>query len=115
MKRMVIITEISVVLLLMLLALSGCGSRREKADEATTGLTAGAAAGMSGDSTGQPGDSAGQSGDLTGQSTADTQSSPDTDDVPLALDALQGHWVDVNGDTTLDVDGDQMIIRCSSV
>lgn len=61
-KRMVIITEISVVLLLMLLVLSGCGSRREKADEATTG-----------------------------QSTADAQPSPDTDEVPLSLDALQGH------------------------
>ena len=69
----------------MLLALSGCGSRREKADEATTG-----------------------------QNTADTQSSPDTDDVPLSLDALQGHWVDVNGDTTLDFAGDQMTIRWSS-
>ena len=82
---MVIITEISLVLLLMLLALSGCGSRREKADEATTG-----------------------------QNTADTQSSPDTDDVPLSLDALQGHWVDVNGDTTLDFAGDQMTIRWGS-
>ena len=85
MKRMVIITEISLVLLLMLLALSGCGSRREKADETTTG-----------------------------QNTSDTQSSPDTDDVPLSLDALQGHWVDVNGDTTLDFAGDQMTIRWSS-
>lgn len=82
---MVIITEISVVLLLMLLVLSGCGSRREKADEATTG-----------------------------QSTADAQPSPDTDEVPLSLDALQGHWVDVNGDTTLDFTGNQMTVRWGS-
>ena len=114
MKRMVIITEISLVLLLMLLALSGCGSRREKADETTTGLTAGAADGLSGEATGQSDASAGLSDAQSGQNTADTQSSPDTDDVPLSLDALQGHWVDVNGDTTLDFAGDQMTIRWSS-
>ena len=107
MKRMVTITEISVVLLLMLLTLSGCGSRQEKADETTTVLTAGAADGLSGAATGQ-------SDAQSGQNTADTQSSPDTDDVPLSLDALQGHWVDVNGDTTLDFAGDQMTIRWSS-
>lgn len=107
MMRMVTITKISIVLLLMLLALSGCGSRREKADETTTGPTAGAADGLSGEATGQ-------SGDPTGQNTADTQSSPDTDEVPLSLDALQGLWVDVNGDTTLDFAGDQMTICWSS-
>ena len=102
MKRMMIIIEISVVLLLLLFALSGCGSRREKADETTTGLTAGAADGLSGEAAGQSDASAGLSDAQSGQNTADTQSSSDTDDVPLSLDALQGHWVDVNGDTTTD-------------
>ena len=100
MKRMEIITEISVVLLLMLLALSGCGSGQEKADEAATGLTAG--------------EPASRSGEPTGQNTDDAQSSPDTDEVPLSLDVLQGHWVDVNGDTTLDFDGDQMTVHWGS-
>ncbi|MBQ8987235.1 MAG: hypothetical protein IJ100_08395 [Lachnospiraceae bacterium] len=128
MKRMVIITEISVVLLLMLLALSGCGSRREKADETITGPAAGEADGQSGAADGLSGEADGLSGEAAGQSdasaglsdaqsgqnTADTQSSPDTDEVPLSLDALQGHWVDVNGDTTLDFTGNQMTVRWGS-
>ena len=100
MKRTMTIAEISALVLLMLFALSGCGSSQEKADEAATGLTAGEQAGLSGES--------------TGQNTDDTQSSPDTDEVPLSLDVLQGHWVDVNGDTTLDFDGDQMTVRWGS-
>ena len=116
-----IITEISIVLLLLLFALCGCGSTQEKADEAATGLTAGEPAsrsgeptGLSGESTGLSGESTGLSGELTGQNTDDAQSSPDTDEVPLSLDMLQGHWVDVNGDTTLDFDGDQMTVRWGS-
>ena len=89
MKRMTTITEISIVLLLIVLALSGCGSRREKADE------------PAGQKTDEP----------TSQNTADTPASTDTEDSPLSLDALQGHWVDVNGDTTLDFAGDQMTIH----
>ena len=95
MKRTMTIAEISAVLLLMVFALSGCGSTQEKADEAATGLTAGEPAGLSGEQTDL-------SGEPTGQNTDDTPASPDTDEMPLSLDALQGHWVDVNGDTTLD-------------
>ena len=102
-----IITEISIVLLLLLFALSGCGSPQEKADEAATGLTADEPAGLSGEPTGL-------SGEPTGQNTDDTPASPDTDEMPLSLDALQGHWVDVNGDTTLDFDGDQMTVHWGS-
>lgn len=99
MKRMVTITEISVVLLLILFALSGCGSRREKAGEAVASRqTDEAAAGQ-------------QTEEPTGQNTDDTPVSPVADDVPLSLDALQGHWVDVNGDTTLDFAGDQMTVH----
>lgn len=108
MKRTMIITEISVVLLLLLFALSGCGSGREKAGEATTGLTADEpTTGLTADepTAGQ------QADDPTGQNTDDTPASPDTDEMPLSLDALQGHWVDVNGDTTLDFAGDQMTVR----
>ena len=111
MKRTMIITEISVVLLLLLFALSGCGSGREKAGEATTGLTADEpTTGLTADepTAGQ------QADDPTGQNTDDTPASPDTDEMPLSLDALQGHWVDVNGDTTLDFDGDQMTVRWRS-
>ena len=97
MKRTMTIAEISALVLLMLFALSGCGSPQEKADEAATGLTADEPTGLS--------------EELTGQNTDDTPASPDTDEVPLALDALQGHWVDVNGDTTLDFDGDQMTVH----
>ena len=100
MKRTMTIAEISALVLLMLFALSGCGSPQEKADEAATGLTADEPAGLS--------------GEPTGQNTDDAQSSPDTDEVPLSLDALQGHWVDVNGDTTLDFDGDQMTVHWGS-
>ena len=53
MKRTMTIAEISALVLLMLFALSGCGSPQEKADEAATGLTAGEPAGLSGESTGQ--------------------------------------------------------------
>ena len=98
MMRTMTITKISIVLLLMFLALSGCGSRREKADETTTGLTAGAADGLSGEAAGQSDASAGLSDAQSGQNTADTQSSSDTDDVPLSLDFA----------------GDQMTIRWSS-
>lgn len=83
----------AVVLLLLLLALSGCGARPETADEAASGLTADVAA---------------------GQNTDNAPVSSDTDDAELSLDALQGHWVDVNGDTTLDFAGDQMTIRWGS-
>ena len=83
----------AVVLLLLLLALSGCGARPETADEAASGLTASEAA---------------------GQNTDNAPASSDTDDAELSLDALQGHWVDVNGDTTLDFAGDQMTIRWGS-
>ena len=92
--------KISALVLLMLFALSGCGSPQEKADEAATGLTADEPTGLS--------------EELTGQNTDDTPASPDTDEVPLSLDALQGHWVDVNGDTTLDFDGDQMTVHWGS-
>ena len=111
MKRTMTIAEISAVLLLMLFALSGCGSPQEKADEAATGLTADEPAGLSGEPTGLSGEPTGLSGEPTGQNTDDAQSSPDTDEVPLSLDAMQGHWVDVNGDTTLDFDGDQMTVH----
>ena len=111
MKRTMTIAEISALVLLMLFALSGCGSPQEKADEAATGLTADEPAGLSGEPTGLSGEQAGLSGEPTGQNTDDAQSSPDTDEVPLSLDALQGHWVDVNGDTTLDFAGDQMTLR----
>ena len=111
MKRTMAIAEISALVLLMLFALSGCGSPQEKADEAATGLTADEPAGLSGEPTGLPGEQAGLSGEQTGQNTDDTPASPDTDEVPLSLDALQGHWVDVNGDTTLDFAGDQMTLR----
>ena len=94
------IAEISALVLLMLFALSGCGSSQEKADEAATGLTADEQAGLSGES--------------TGQNTDDTPASSNTDEVPLSLDALQGHWVDVNGDTTLDFAGDQMTVHWGS-
>ena len=114
MKKTVTIAEISAVLLLMLFALSGCGSPQEKADEAATGLTADEPAGLSGEPTGLSGEQAGLSGEATGQNTDDAQSSPDTDEVPLSLDALQGHWVDVNGDTTLDFAGDQMTVHWGS-
>ena len=128
MKRTMTIAEISALVLLMLFALSGCGSPQEKADEAATGLTAdepaglsgeptglsGEQAGLSGEPTGLSGEQAGLSGEPTGQNTDDAQSSPDTDEVPLSLDALQGHWVDVNGDTTLDFAGDQMTVHWGS-
>ena len=107
MKRTMTIAEISALVLLMLFALSGCGSPQEKADEAATGLTADEPAGLSGEPTGL-------SGEPTGQNTDNAQSSPDTDEVPLSLDALQGHWVDVNGDTTLDFAGDQMTVHWGS-
>lgn len=55
-------------MLLMLFILGGCGSRREKADEATAGL---------------------QADEPTAQNTDDTPVSPDTDDVLLSLDALE--------------------------
>ena len=100
MKRTMTIAEISALVLLMLFALSGCGSSQEKADEAATGLTADEQAGLSGES--------------TGQNTDDTPASSNTDEVPLSLDALQGHWVDVNGDTTLDFAGDQMTVHWGS-
>ena len=102
MKRTMTIAEISALVLLMFCALSGCGSPQEKADEAATGLTADEPA------TGQ------QADDPTGQNTDDTAASPDTDEMPLSLDALQGHWVDVNGDTTLDFAGDQMTVHWGS-
>ena len=128
MKRTMTIAEISALVLLMLFALSGCGSPQEKADEAATGLTAdepaglsgeptglsGEQAGLSGEPTGLSGEPTGLSGEPTGQNTDNAQSSPDTDEVPLSLDALQGHWVDVNGDTTLDFDGDQMTVHWGS-
>ena len=121
MKRTMTIAEISALVLLMLFALSGCGSPQEKADEAATGLTADEPAGLSGEPTGLSGEQAGLSGEPTGlsgeptgQNTDNAQSSPDTDEVPLSLDALQGHWVDVNGDTTLDFDGDQMTVHWGS-
>lgn len=38
----------------------------------------------------------------TEQNTDNASASSDTEDIPLSLDVLQGHWVDVNGDTTLD-------------
>ena len=114
MKRTMTIAEISAVLLLMLFALSGCGSPQEKADEAPAGLTAGEPAGLSGEPTGLSGEPTGLSGETTGQNTDNAQSSPDTDEVPLSLDALQGHWVDVNGDTTLDFAGDQMTVHWGS-
>ena len=57
-----IITEISIVLLLLLFALCGCGSTQEKADEAATGLTAGEPAGLSEEPTGLTGEQAGLSG-----------------------------------------------------
>ena len=100
MKRTVTITKISVVLLLILFALSGCGSRREKEDETTTGAA--------------PDEPSGLSDAQSGQKSNDAPESPDTEDVPLSLEALQGHWVDVNGDTTLDFAGDQMTIRWGS-
>ena len=78
MKRIVIITEISLVLLLTFSALSGCGFRQEKPNEPVDQTAA----------------------EPAGQNTGDAPASPDTDEVPLSLDALQGHWVDVNGDTT---------------
>ena len=89
MKRRVAVTEISVIVLLILFALSGCGSRWGKADESTT-------------------DS--KTDGPTEQNTDNASASSDTEDVPLSLDVLQGHWVDVNGDTTLDFAGDQMTI-----
>ena len=49
MKRTMTIAEISALVLLMLFALSGCGSSQEKADEAATGLTADEPAGLSGE------------------------------------------------------------------
>ena len=114
MKRTMTIAEISALVLLMLFALSGCGSSQEKADEAATGLTADEPAGLSGEQTDLSGEPTGLSGEPTGQNTDDAQSSPDTDEVPLSLDALQGHWVDVNGDTTLDFDVDQMTVHWGS-
>ena len=126
MKRTVTITEISVVLLLIFFALSGCGSRREKADEPTSGqLTDEPTSGQqtdeptsgqqtdeptSGQQTDEP-TSGQQTDEPAGQNTDNPPVSPDPDDVPLSLDALQGHWVDVNGDTTLDFAGDQMTVR----
>lgn len=100
MKRTVIITEISVILLLMSFALSGCGSRREKEDE-PAGQTAVDPAGKN-------------TVDPAGQNIDDAPASSDADDVPLSLDVLQGHWVDVNGDTTLDFAGDQMTVHWGS-
>ena len=94
MKRIVIITEISLVLLLMFSALSGCGSRQEKPNEPVDQTAAESTGQNTDESTGQT--TAGPAG----QNTGDAQASPDTDEVPLSLDALQGHWVDVNGDTT---------------
>ena len=121
MKRTMTIAEISALVLLMLFALSGCGSPQEKADEAATGLTADEPAGLSGEPTGltgEPtdlsGEATGLSGEPTAQNTDNAQSSPDTDEVPLSLDAMQGHWVDVNGDTTLDFAGDQMTVHWGS-
>ena len=108
MKRIAVITKISAVLLLVFLTLSGCGFRWEKADEA---------AGPKADETGGPeaDEPTGQNTDEpTGQTTEDTQPSPDTDEVTLSLDMLQGHWVDVNGDTTLDFAGDQMTVHWGS-
>ena len=92
MKRIAIITEISVVLLLIFFALCGCGSRGEKAAE------------PAGQTSAEP----------AGHNTADAPASSDADEVPLSLDALQGHWVDVNGDTTLDFAGDQMVVHWGS-
>ena len=109
-----IITEISIVLLLLLFALCGCGSTQEKADEAATGLTAGEPAGLAGEPTSLSGEATDLSGEPTGQNTDDAPASPDTDEVPLSLDVLQGHWVDVNGDTTLDFAGDQMTVHWGS-
>ena len=112
MKRIVIITEIS-VLLLMFFALSGCGFRQEKTAE-PAGQTTGEPASQTtaepaGQNTGEP---AGQTtAEPAGQNTDNASPSLDTDDAPLSLDALQGHWVDVNGDTTLDFAGDQMTIH----
>ena len=90
MKKTVTIAEISALVLLMLFALSGCGSPQEKADEAATGLTADEPAGLSGEPTGLSGEQAGLSGEATGQNTDDAQSSPDTDEVPLSLDDRPG-------------------------
>lgn len=84
------------------MTLSGCGARPETADEAASGLTASEAI------TGLTADEA------AGQNTDNAPASSDTDDAELSLDALQGHWVDVNGDTTLDFAGDQMTIRWGS-
>ena len=124
MKRISIITKISVAMLLVLIALSGCGSRREKTDEAAgqkTDEPAGqktdeAAGQMTDEPAGQNMDEpAGQNHDeSSGQNPDDPQSSPDPDEVPLSLEVLQGHWVDVNGDTTLDFAGDQMTVHWGS-